>query len=63
MNKTSAATHTASNVEKTVNLPAGVFKKGTAYKFTFTVSLNAISFNVTTVEGWGTESNQPVTVP
>lgn len=63
VNKTSAATHTASNVEKTVNLPAGVFKKGTAYKFTFTVSLNAISFDVTTVEGWGTESNQPVTVP
>lgn len=63
VNKTSAATHTASNVEKTVNLPAGVLKKGTAYKFTFTVSLNAISFDVTTVEGWGTESNQPVTVP
>ena len=62
VNKTGAATHTKSSVEKTVNLPAGVFKKGTAQKFTFTVSLNAISFNVTTVEGWGTESDTPVTV-
>lgn len=63
VNKTGAATHTSSLVEKTVDLPAGVLKKGTAYKFTFTVGLNAISFDITSVEGWGTVSDQPVTVP
>ena len=63
VNKTGAAAHTSSLVEKTVDLPAGVLKKGTAYKFTFTVGLNAISFDVTSVEGRGTVSDQPVTVP
>lgn len=62
VNKTNDTTHSKSSVEKTVDLPAGVLKKGAAYKFTFNIGLNAISFSVTPVDGWGTVTDKEVTV-
>lgn len=62
VNKTGASTHAKSSVEKEVNLPAGVFKKGTAHKFTFIIGLNAITFDVDTDASWGTETNNDITV-
>ena len=62
VNKTGASTHAKSSVEKEVNLPAGVLKKGTAYKFTFTIGLNAISFDVATDMGWGTVTDNDITI-
>ena len=62
VNKTGASTHAKSSVEKTVDLPAGVFKKGTAHKFTFIIGLNAITFDVDTDASWGTETNKDITV-
>ena len=48
-------THSKSSVEKEVSLPAGVFKKGVAHKFTFIIGLNAISFEAS-VDSWDTTS-------
>lgn len=62
VNKTNDTTHSKSSVEKEVNLPAGVLKKGAAYKFTFIIGLNAISFDVKPVDGWGTVTDNDVTV-
>ena len=62
VNKITDATHSKSSVEKTVNLPAGILKKGTAYKFTFTIGLNAISFDVATDMGWGTVTDNDITI-
>lgn len=62
VNKTGTATHTKSSVEKELNLPAGVFKKGVAHKFIFTIGLNAISFDVATDMGWGTVTDNDITV-
>lgn len=39
---------------KTAKLPAGAFKRGKAYEYTFTVGLKEIKVDVTAVEGWGT---------
>lgn len=47
---------------KTVDLPAGVFQKGKAYEFLFTISLNAINLNVTDVEGWTSPTPNPTEV-
>lgn len=62
VNKTGASTHAKSSVEKEVSLPAGVFKKGVAYKFTFIIGLNAITFDVDTDMGWGTVTDNDITV-
>ena len=62
VNKTSDTTHAKSSVEKTVNLPAGVFKKGSAHKFIFTIGLNAITFDVDTDASWGAETDNSITV-
>ena len=62
VNKTSTTTHIKSSVEKEVNLPAGVLKKGSAYKFTFIIGLNAITFDVDTDASWGAETNKDITV-
>lgn len=45
---------------KTAKLPAGAFKLGKAYEYTFTVTLNEIKVDVTAVEGWTTESTNPL---
>ena len=55
VNKINDTTHTKSSVEKEVNLPAGILKKGVAYKFIFTIGLNAISFEAS-VDSWDTTS-------
>lgn len=62
VNKTGASTHAKSSVEKEVNLPAGVLKKGSAYKFTFIIGLNAITFDVDTDASWGAETDNSITV-
>ena len=62
VNKTSDTTHAKSSVEKTVDLPAGVFKKGSAHKFIFTIGLNAITFDVNTDASWGAETDNSITV-
>lgn len=62
VNKINDTTHSKSSVEKEVNLPAGVLKKGAAHKFTFIIGLNAITFDVDTDANWGTETNNDVTV-
>lgn len=46
---------------KTVELPAGIFKRGSAYELIFTISLNAIKLDVTDVESW-TSTPTDVTV-
>lgn len=45
---------------KIAKLPAGAFKRGKAYEYTFTVGLNEIKVDVTAVEGWTTESTNPL---
>lgn len=45
---------------KTAKLPAGAFKLGKAYEYTFTVTLNEIKVDVTAVDGWTTESTNPL---
>lgn len=45
---------------KTAKLPAGAFKRGKAYEYTFTVTLNEIKVDVTAVEGWTTEPTTPL---
>ena len=62
VNWTSATTHIKSSVEKEVSLPAGVFKKGAAHRFIFTIGLNAITFNVDTDASWGAETDNSITV-
>ena len=62
VNKTSDTTHAKSSVEKTVDLPAGVFKKGAAHRFIFTIGLNAITFDVDTDMGWGTVTDNDITI-
>ncbi len=62
VNKINDTTHSKSSVEKTVDLPAGVLKKGAAHKFTFIIGLNAITFDVDTDASWGAETNNDVTV-
>lgn len=59
--KTSGNVSTSENT-KTVELPAGILKKGAAYEFLFTISLNAINLNVTDVEGWESPTPTEVTV-
>lgn len=44
--KVSKTTNVFSTTEKTVDLPAGTFKKGTAYTYILTIKLNAISIDV-----------------
>lgn len=54
-NPTSAV---VSNEEATVDLPAGTLVKGTAYKYTFTISLNAIVVSgEVDSSGWGADSS------
>ena len=53
---------TKSSFTKAVNLGTGVFAKGKAYKFTFTITLNAIEIAVTDNLDWNTDENKPVTV-
>lgn len=53
---------TKSSFTKEVNLGTGVFAKGKAYKFTFTITLNAIEIAVTDNLDWNTDENKPVTV-
>lgn len=60
------ASDTSDNVStsentKTVQLPANILKKGSAYELIFTISLNAIKLDVTNVDGW-TSSPIDVTV-
>ncbi|RGM24695.1 hypothetical protein DXC20_15940 [Bacteroides sp. OM08-17BH] len=62
VNWTSTTTHIKSSVEKTVDLPAGVFKKGAAHRFIFTIGLNAITFDVDTDMGWGTVTDNDITI-
>lgn len=45
---------------KTAKLPAGAFKRGKAYEYIFTVTLNEITVDVTAVDGWTTESTSPL---
>lgn len=45
---------------KTAKLPKGAFKLGKAYEYIFTVTLNEIKVDVTAVEGWTTESTNPL---
>lgn len=45
---------------KTAKLPIGAFKRGKAYEYIFTVTLNEIKVDVTAVEGWTTESTNPL---
>lgn len=62
--KASATSDNVSTSEntKTVNLPAGVFQKGKAYEFLFTISLNAIKLDVTDVEGWASPTPTEIQV-
>ena len=53
---------TKSSFTKEVNLGTGVFAKGKAYKFTFTITLNAIEIAVTDNLDWNTDEDKPVTV-
>lgn len=45
---------------KTAKLPAGAFKRGKAYEYTFTVGLKEIKVDVTAVENWTTENTSPL---
>ena len=57
-----STTTTKSSFTKEVNLGTGVFAKGKAYKFTFTITLNAIEIAVTDNLDWNTDENKPITV-
>lgn len=53
--------HSKTSNTVTVALPNGTLQKGKAYNFTFEVSLTEIKVTSTTVSGWGTPVEEPVT--
>lgn len=53
--------HSKTSNTVTVALPTGTLQKGKAYNFTFEVSLTEITVTSTTVSGWGTPVESPVT--
>lgn len=56
--KVSDSSHAVSTTTKTVDLPAGAFKKGTVATYTLKIGLNAIEIGDVTVNtNWTTDSN------
>lgn len=56
--KVSDSSHAVSTTTKTVDLPAGAFKKGTVATYTLKIGLNAIEIGDVTVNtNWATDSN------